>query len=213
MKRTLTLIGAILGTVANAIYTLITLIGFLALQLIFNVSTGESIPAFVLIVLIIDLVLCIVSLIFDAISISAWNKEPEGYKKKKGIIITSIVFDFLTIIALLVNFSVVSVLFALTLIASNVLKIIDLSNEDKKVKEFLEQKAKPQVVKQPNLVNTETTSLSKPAVVVQPKGNEKDFETLEKRLVKLISMREKGLINEEEYNELKKELIQGDMTK
>lgn len=160
MKRKLTLIGSILGTVANAIYTCIAIYSVLILALAMNIAGSQegggevaAVAGFAIVLLVAILVFCVLALIFDAMSISAWNKDAAGYKKKKGIVITSVVFDLLTAVFLLVNFSVLNILFSLVLIAASVLKIVDLANENKKGAE-----AEKQAVAEQNTTESNTTN-------------------------------------------------------
>lgn len=233
MKRPLTLSGAIIGTVANAVLTIV---------FIYNAAICLSYGAELTSVGILCLVECLFSLtalVLDIFSILAWNKDFNGYKKRKGIIITSVVFDFLPTLYLILNFIVVNLIFALALIAANVLKIIDLARENKNNPALVNKN--PQV----NTVNQQQTSVqqTRPQPVqqqvrpaqpvhqnqVQPRpvqqiqqvqqiekpksDSEKKFDALEKRLEKLYSMKEKGIVSEEEYAMLKNEIIKDSLGK
>lgn len=143
MKRPLTLIGFILGTVMHSIYTVAELF-LIALIIDLIVSAGATTSVFTAVILLITVALSIVSLIFNAIAISAWNKSPEGYRKKRGIIITAIVFNFIVVFFLVIGMTsgsvgVLDILLMLSIIAANVLAFVDLGREKRRVARLQEK--------------------------------------------------------------------------
>ena len=98
MKRALTLTGAILGLVGGAflsIIYLITLIGTIELM-----SYGYGAGPLVLAIILVAV--SVLGLVFSAVCLAPWNKPAEGYKKKKGTIITAVVFNFISALATLI---------------------------------------------------------------------------------------------------------------
>lgn len=197
MKRPLTLTGFILGTIFLGIEAIAGLILFID----FMNYTGNSI---VIVALGLALALSIVSLIFNAISIPAWNKSPEVYRRKRGIIITAIVFNFIIVLFTIIGFAsgetnpnMLTILEILGIIAANVLGIIDLTRESKKVGLYEEEDGVP--------VNEDDEEFVE--VAPQYRKPQASSTSLEDKIIKLNQMKESGLIDEEEYKELKKKYI------
>lgn len=143
MRRPITLVGFILGTVMHSVYTIAELF-VVALIIDLVVSAGATTSTFMALILLITLALSIISLVFNAIAISAWNKKPEAYKKKRGIIITAIVFNFIVVLLLIIGMTgktvgVFDIIFMISLIATNVLAIVDLAREKGKVNKIQAQ--------------------------------------------------------------------------
>ena len=134
----MTLIGFIIATSLLGIYTIIQLVGIAAIIDFLSATTGVEGGATLAVVLIITLALCVLALVFNAIAISAWNKDPAGYKKKKGLVITATVFNFVIILLLIIGMvsgacGVLDVLLLPALIAANVLAYVDMGLEKKRV--------------------------------------------------------------------------------
>lgn len=195
MKRALTLTGAILGLVGGAflsIVYLITLIGVIELM-----SYGyEAVGALILTLILI--LVSVLALVFSAVCIAPWNKSAEDYKKKKGMIITAVVFNFISTLATLIMLIagssgwvvVVMILGMLLAIASAVLLLVDICTENGKI-----EKAGKQVATQPAVASAANDAKLASA------------ETFEKKLAKLNAMKEHGIITEEEYTEIKKTYV------
>lgn len=184
MKRPMTLTGAILGTVAQAIYTCFSLF---SLTLIIDLlSAGaNSGAATIVAIMLLDLALAVTTLILNALSITTWKKSPELYRKKRGLLIATTVFNFifvlLSIISMVMNgqAAVLSIIICIVLVATNVLFYVDLGLESKRV------------------ANSGEEIASDPAPVSE----------VEDKIEKLGQMKEQGLISDEEYEELKKSYI------
>ena len=131
IKRPMTLVAGILGTVAQGIVSILMAIGLVT---ILDFAGGADGTATLLFVGILELAVFVVGLVMSIISITAWAKNPEGFKKKKGIMITAIVFDFIGAIIGFIVGSLFYILFALVLIAAAVLHIVDISIENSRVK-------------------------------------------------------------------------------
>ncbi len=191
MKRALTLTSAIMGTVFQGILALESIIFFIAMM---DLVAGASGAGTLAIVMIITIAIAVLGLLFNILSIPAWNKAPEVFRKKRGIIITAIVFNLLVVVLSLIGFagegtsvSFLSILMLLCLIAASIMYIVDLATEKKKVAELEAQNATEEVTEETAQASTATA--------------------LEEKLVKLNQMKEQGIIDEEEYNELKKKYI------
>ena len=139
MKRPMTLVAFIISTVFLGIDALLELIGLIE---IINVAInwGASSLATSIIISILLFGVIVVAIVFNAISISAWNKNKDGFKKKKSKIITAIVFNFIVILFALIALIVgkgssvaffVLILFAL--VATNVLAFVDMGIEKNRI--------------------------------------------------------------------------------
>ena len=189
MKRPMTLTGFILATVSTAIYAGYSMF---ALTLVIDIlsSTSATGGATALALLILDLAIAVVTLVLNAVSIKAWNRGPEAYKKYKGIVIAATVFNFIMIVSLIVGiatttaetFPILNIIIILALVAANVLAYVDLGLEGKRVAKL----------------EAEGSMLEEDA---------QEATDVERKIEKLNSMKEQGLISDEEYEELKKSYI------
>lgn len=133
-KRVMTLIGGIVGTVFDAIFSVIMIIGIAA---ILDLARGAEGSGLVAVVGIMEIALGVIALILNAISISGFACDHDKYKKRLGVIIAAVVFNFLLAILLIFSLaSAVTVITVLVLIASlaaNVLYLVDIGLEKKRV--------------------------------------------------------------------------------
>lgn len=140
MKRPMTLVAFIISTVFLGIDALLELIGLIEIiNIAINWGAGSSLATSIIISILLFGVI-VVAIVFNAISISAWNKNKDGFKKKKSKIITAIVFNFIVILFALIALIVgkgssvaffVLILFAL--VATNVLAFVDLGIEKNRI--------------------------------------------------------------------------------
>ncbi|MCM1289454.1 MAG: hypothetical protein NC132_02230 [Corallococcus sp.] len=134
MKRIMTLVGAIIGVVFDAIFSLIMLIGIAA---ILELLGGEAGATLVAIVGILETALGVVALVFNAIAISGFACTHEKYAKKRGLLITAVVFNFvlamLLLISLCTSFTALILFVFLASVAAGVLLIVDVCMESKRV--------------------------------------------------------------------------------
>ena len=133
MKRVMTLVGGIIGTVVDAIYSFVALLeGALLLELLGAAGVpGASIFAIVGLLII---AIVVTALVLNAISISGFTCSAEKFAKKRGVIITAVVFNFLLAFLLILSTMTGGVTFftalvILTSIATGVLFIVDLCLE------------------------------------------------------------------------------------
>lgn len=188
MKRPMTLTGGILGTVMQAIYTCYSLFALTLVIDLISSSSGATGATTAIVIMLLDLALAVTTLVLNALCITTWNKSPEQYRKKRGLLIATVVFNFifdiLSIISMVMNgqVAVLSVIIIIALIATNVLILVDLGLESKRV-----------------------ARLSENGVVSE--NDPQPVSEVEEKIEKLAHMKEQGLISEEEYEELKKSYI------
>ncbi|MBQ8909151.1 MAG: hypothetical protein IJY90_02585 [Clostridia bacterium] len=131
MKRPMTLTAGILGTVANAVTSILMAITVVALLEAFAGATGA---ATVMIVAILELAVFVIALVMSIIAITAWAKNAEAFKKKKAILIVAAVFNLIGAILAFITVDVFYIILALVMIATAVLFIVDVALEGKRVK-------------------------------------------------------------------------------
>lgn len=148
MKRNLSFVGTILSTIANGILVIISVI---SLIIVFGIIAGisgqtGSVQAELMVAIIsIGISLLMLALVLAAFILSCKmfkyiNATHEDYTKKKSSIISVIVLNFLVMILCILSMDPSSVgtfifylICMLVLLASNILFIIDLAQENKKV--------------------------------------------------------------------------------
>lgn len=151
MKRTLSLAAAIMSTLANGILVIISVV---SLIMVFGIIAGisgqtGSVQAEMMFAIIsISISLLMLALVLAAFILSCKmfkyiNASHEDYTKKKSSIIAVIVLNFLVMILCILSMDPSSVgtfifylICMLVLIASNILFIIDLAQENKKMKKM-----------------------------------------------------------------------------
>lgn len=191
MKRPMTLTAGILGIVAQSAAMIFSLLAILTCAMgIGNDPYYDSFFTMGLVIFIILLGATIVGLIFNIRSLICWKKSIEDYKK--GSTIVAIVFNFIVVVFGFLTGNVFGVIVSLMLIATAVLQIVDISLEGRRAVSAADAQevevTKVQPVKK-NLVKTE-------------------IDQLAEKIEKLNELKEKGLINEKEYTEIKKKYIQ-----
>ncbi len=186
MKRSLTFAMAIIATVFFALDSIFELIGVVLL-----IDYFEEAAIF----LILILAIIIATLVFNILMIPIANKPCLVYAKKKGIIITAIVFNFLSALLAVISilavgiyaFSVITAIILIVGVFAGVIYCVDLANE------------------KDNAAPIQTTE-SQP--ITQSTGI-----TLQARLATLESMKAQGLVSETEYKEIKKIYLSKEMEK
>lgn len=191
MRRKLAFSGFILGTIITAITAFFMLIGgILAIEILSSMDAGASIA-----IIVVEVLFFVATLVLNAVSISA-TTTAKKFDRRKGLVITTIVFNFLAMLVYIMpmtaeglpaGFIVVYVLLMLALIASNVLVIVDLSLNKKAIK------------KEENMDKQEVETAKE---ATQGKDN------LEEEINKLMLMKAKNIITEEEFEALKKHAIE-----
>ena len=124
MKRPMTLTGGILGTVANAVFSVMFV---LAMTIIFQTGLIGAI-----ILGVLELAVVVVGLVLSILAIVAWNKDAGAFKKKKALLIVCAAFNLIGAILGFITGSVLYIILSLVLIASAVLLIVDVCLEGKR---------------------------------------------------------------------------------
>ena len=143
MKKVKTLIGAIMAIVPTVIFTAIYgFITLLLLDMIFSLDGDATAGGIIL--LLAPMILAVVVIVLNACMIALAIKGDEKYRKKKGLVIVSIVFNILFaaflvyMIAVAESFSLALVGYiaiALVMLVVCILYIIDLKSRKLAVKE------------------------------------------------------------------------------
>ena len=200
MKRPMTLIGGILGTVFQCFLVYEAFVLAVVFGELLGSDTGSE-GVLIMSLIIILLGACVIALVFNAITIAQWAKSPSDFKKKRGYTIAAIVLNFIIVGFALIGFSTsaqITFLAAIELIglvAASILMIVDLCLEKKRANECAETVVEEQ--------ETEEEQIEQPATVQE----QQKMGALEEKIMKLNKMKEQGLLDEDEYNELKKKYI------
>ena len=197
MRRKLSFTGFILSTCFVSVLAILQVFGFIAL-LCYGDEMG--VPSSIWVITGISMAISIATLILNALSIPA-TASAQKMQKKKGIVITSIVFNFVLVLLCILSLitgieTVVLIIYIFMLIAlitTNVLVIIDLAKISKAINEGVNPDEK-QVKKTENKVTNE--------------AKEDGTNNLEEEINKLILMRAKNLISDEEFDKLKSHAIE-----
>ncbi len=137
MKRIMTLVGSILGTVAGAVASILVLISTIA---VLDLAGGADGVLTLILLLVLPLLVIITSTILSAIAIATWNKPADKFKAKKGLVITALVFNFISaILEIALLGGIYMIICAIVAIASAVLLIVDLCLEGKRVEATTEE--------------------------------------------------------------------------
>ena len=215
MRRKLAFSGFITATCITALLSFVMFIALIYLINILSIIVSEAertAGMLATIIMAITVLFSIACLILNSCSISS-TTTAQKMNKRKGLVITSIVFNFIIIFFLLAvsvengATAVFYIICMLGLIASNVLILIDVARLSKAVN--AELFAENNIVTEEKIENpieeikTEENS--------QPKNEEMD--DLESELNKLMLMKEKNLITEEEFDLLKKRAIDKKLSK
>ncbi len=215
MRRKLAFSGFITATCITALLSFVMFIALIYLINILSIIVNEAertAGMLATIIMAITVLFSIACLILNSCSISS-TTTAQKMNKRKGLVITSIVFNFIIIFFLLAvsvengATAVFYIICMLGLIASNVLILIDVARLSKAVN--AELFAENNIVTEEKIENpieeikTEENS--------QPKNEEMD--DLESELNKLMLMKEKNLITEEEFDLLKKRAIDKKLSK
>lgn len=215
MKRKLAFSGFITATCITALLSLVMFIALIYLIDIYSAVSGElgtSVGVTSLIIMAITVLFTIACLILNSCSISS-TATAQKMNKKKGLVITSIVFNFVVVFFLLLvaiangTAAILYIICMLGLIASNILIIVDLSRLSKAVNAelFAENNIMPEANSENTVEEIKTEEIS------QPKNEEMD--ELELEINKLMQMKERNLITEEEFEQLKKRAIDKKLSK
>lgn len=137
MKRTLALVGSIIGTCFSAIFSVIMLIGSIFIfGLLDSIGTLNGSAILSLLIVIVEISVIIIALVLNIVAIvKSTNIEK---MKKTSPIIAAIIFNFLSvgivIYSLFSTFNILNLINGIGLLVAGVLMIIDLCTLKKSAK-------------------------------------------------------------------------------
>lgn len=197
MKRPMSLVACILNICAAVCYLAYQfLVALILFDLLKSASSIDTEGLIMIALMLSSLLIAVIAIIFNAVSISAWNKTHEKYKTKRKLITTTLTFSYFLFILILIRLilsagsNVVADIFVLIAIfVSNILLILDLALENRRARKMQERE-----------LAKENEKAEEDRIVQK----ESDEENTEEKIEKLGNLKEQGLINEEEYNEMVK---------
>lgn len=137
MKRTLALVGSIIGTCFSAIFSVIMLIGSIFIfGLLDSIGTLNGSAILSLLIVIVEISVIIIALVLNIVAIvKSTNVEK---MKKTSPIIAAIIFNFLcvgiVIYSFFSTFNILNLINGIGLLVAGVLMIIDLCTLKKSAK-------------------------------------------------------------------------------
>ena len=167
VSRPFLLTGLILSLVSFVIYTVIS---FLSINILFTLLTSnyeilQTAAIITIGVAIILLVLALLGIIFSSVSLARVNYTPEQFENKKGLIITSFVFNIIfcvfLVFGLVSEFNVLSLIILLVLICSSVFIMIDISKNKKHLANQIAETEKQPEIKEENQDNKKSEEIGK----------------------------------------------------
>lgn len=200
MKRQLSFIGSIIATSLAGLHSLFILIAF------FGLASWDFGMSFVFLLMYSPV---IVALVFNILMIVKSKQPVETYYSKKAIVITAAVFNFVAAFMTLINFFMFGaaawyILVGIICIAGYIVAGVFYLVEYCKVRKmFVPQNGYNQPV--------QAQSFAQPIQQVQPE--QPVVSDLDTKLAKLNSLKEQGLITEEEYNKIKQSYIKEELGK
>lgn len=227
MKRGLTLAGFITSTVIFAIFTLATV------YMSVNVLMIEFYWDFLISYLFV-IAFMVTTLTLNAVSIGKANQPHEKYVKGYGVMITAVVFNFIFLLILLFSMDnaflgmmgVVTTLFILAILMTNIFAIVDMARETGRIS----ARANTQVAASQIVIVKEEQTQPQNAEISQPQNNEIEQQKTEEtksednttqsgqpfndfnRKVRLLDRKlEEGIITQEQYKELRKIYIEKEL--
>lgn len=148
-SRPFLLTGLILSIIA---YAALLISSFVTLIPAFALFSGDEVldaaAAMILIVGIVLIVFSLLGLIFAAVSISRYRLSAKDFAGKKGLVITTFVFNVIVAVLILIGlfngFDVLSLIMMLVMILAAVFIMVDVARNKKYLAEELAQPAQPQ---------------------------------------------------------------------
>lgn len=214
MKRSLTLTALIMNIVILSIRFMFTLtMGFTTVTI--EQTTGSSVgsqissgPSGIEIAYntlsIFMMILIVCSIVITGIAFSVWRKVPAEFAKKKGLLISLAVFDYV-LFATTLTLSILggyvhtmdismNIMCSEFVLVGAILLTIDICLEKRRAIKYQNQVAKDQ---EDNQTKEEEIKMAQ--------------INMEEKIKKLFEMKEKGLISEEEFKELKTNCIKSNL--
>lgn len=130
MKRLCTLIGSIVAVVLDAIFVIVMLMG---LAMILDALSGVKGTLSFAIIALLEIAVCVLALVFNAMVIPTFSASHEKYLKKRGTIIAAIVFNaILSVLALISLNNALIIFLLLASLAAITLYVVDMALESKR---------------------------------------------------------------------------------
>ena len=207
-KRTLTKAGAITSIVAWSLNILLGIYVVAMLAYVISIAKAagqldESVQAVIITSvasIVVSIGISILLLVFSVKILKFARLDNKEYAAKKGTILFVAIVNLLNVVYSIISMAqdgfdwtgAISILIVLGLLASAILILVDYSKNNKELQaqELAEKAVATEVKAEPEVVN--------PAPVE---------ETVEDKLAKLNKMKADGLISEEEYNQMKADLL------
>lgn len=136
-KRPFLLAGLIINIVCFAILSIGSLVlVFAAAQVLSDINASDTGAAvFVMAIYILILAFCVLGLVFSAVSITRVKLSPVEFNRRKGMVLTSFIFDIIIIVFIIIGltsgFDVLSFIMALCLICAAVFIMLDYAKNPK----------------------------------------------------------------------------------
>ena len=215
-RRGLIFSGTIVGTVLFALLTFGCAIEIpiltTTIELIISAATEQtavyaSIMYVIVPLLIVSLLFYVTSLVLNACSIPVASATAEKFRKRRGVIIATVVFDFVTFffsfgstifqfVAYYNPFAVFSILMEFGILASGILLLVDLCRE------------KSRAQQSQNAPAAAPAPVAKPEPTPEPKPEPKnEIDAMAAELNKLNQLKQSGIISDEEYTQLKHKIL------
>lgn len=199
MRRKLAFTGFIMGTCFTSLFALIIIIGAI------EIASYVSLPGELWAEIIIEILISVTTLVLNSVAIPT-TATAQKMNKKKGIVITAIVFNFLEVLAFILALTVspdpaaivLYIILMLGIIASNVLAIIDLARNSKVMS----------IEDNMTTGNYESTTSTENTLTKSEDKVSAQIGDLEEEINKLLLMKAKNLITDEEFEKLKAHAIE-----
>lgn len=202
MRKKLALTGFILATCISAIAVLAMIMSAI---FVIDVVAGSAGSGLIIAVIVLEVLFFIGSLVLNAVAIPTTSSASK-FKKRKGLVITAIVFNFIAVFMYILSMTTgidsstfMSIIFMLALIAANVLIIVDLARNGKALEQEEYQNGE---------MFTHTPEAKEISTQTSVAQNNDSTDALEEEINKLLLLKAKNLITDEEFAELKKHAIE-----
>ena len=223
MRRTLTQTAAILNIVIYSIlaigYGTTAFFGFIfsdwGYQINANIGGAifSAIGTAIFFITIPLLVISILQIVFSAKILKVISAPKQKFAKSFGIIITSIVYSFLHIVFIIIGFisteiNIISMIELIVLVLIIIFFIVDMA-KNKNHDDY------PNPLN--NTQNQQSPMYSDSSVEIdrnyRPTPTQTSTSEFETQLERLVSLKEQGMINQEEFDKLKQNLIEKELKK
>lgn len=210
MKRPMTLTAGILSVVGAAFSLIVSLIFTIEMGTVLSYGYTEYISIFI--ISLLWFLLSITTLVFSILAIVSWNKSKEKFQSMKKLNIVAVVMNFVLfvvgIIMLVIGAAYVDWACALTIISmllavpAAILLIVDFALEGKR-----DANAAPVVATAQPQSQEVAAEVAKVSAVISTEAKLAAADEFAQKLAKLDALKKNGLLDEEEYSEIKKSYV------